>query len=143
MKKIVLILSLVLLFSPFAFAEDRYTFYERYDLSSNALVYDRTGATSTGDVVAVFTYDKKTIFISIEEIGSTNIYYQVEGRPVGELDTWSILDTGDIGRASADTSKNIAIDVTELVDYLRVGLRRQGTDGTDRINVRGIFRKSN
>jgi len=121
----------------------RHTFYERYDPSSTSYVYDDTGATTTGDVVDVFTYDLKTIFISCEALGSTEVSYQIEGRCVGELDTWSILDTGAMGKASDDTSLNIAIDVTELVDYVRVGIGEVTGDGADRINVRGIFRKSN
>jgi len=30
---------------------------------------------------------------------------------------WAILDVVDMGSASAETSKNVAIDVTETVDF--------------------------
>jgi len=143
MRIIALCIAIVLCLATSASAEQRHTFYERYDPASAAFVYDDTGSTSTGDTVSVFTYDLKTIFISVEEMASTNIAYRIEGRPVGELDTWSILDEGDFGKSSSDASKNFAIDVTELTDYLRVGLKYQTTDGTDKVNVRGIFRRSN
>lgn len=144
MKKWVLFIILSILICPVASAEMRHTFYERYDPSkTGGFVYDSTGAETTGDDEDVFTYDFKTIFISCEEINSTEIAYQIEGRPVGELDTWSILDTGGIGANSSDNNKNFAIDVTELVDYIRVGLGHVTGDGSDRINVRGIFRRKN
>lgn len=139
----VLLIVLSLFVCSVASAEMRHTFYERYDPAATSFVYDDTGSATTGDVVSVFTYDLKTIFITNEALGSTEVNYRIEGRCVGELDTWSVLDEGSIGSASADAAKNIAIDVTELVDYLRVGLHYSGTSGTDAINVRGIFRRSN
>lgn len=144
MKRIIFCITvgLVFLMASTCLAERRHTFYDRYDPSSDDWVYDDTGATTTGDVADVFTFDKKTIFISFEDFNSTEISYKIEGRCVGELDTWSILDTGEMGTASADSSKNVAIDITELVDYLRVGLRVTGNDA-DKINVRGIFRRGN
>ena len=143
MKKVFVFLILLFICSP-AYGEVRHTFYERYNpiSASGVFVYDDTGATTTGDVVDVFTYDVKTVFISSEAVASLQVDYQIEGRCVGELDTWSILDTGSFGSASGDAANNIAVDVTELVDYLRVGLR-VWTNGADRINVRGIFRKGN
>lgn len=138
--KTVFFIVLGLFVSFNAYAEMRHTFFDGYNPSSSSYVYDDTGATTTGDVAAVTTYNKKTIFISTETIGSAEIGYCIEGRIIGELDTWSTLDTGNFGANSADTSTNIAVDVTELVDYLRVGLRAID-DGTDAINVRGLFQK--
>lgn len=144
MRIIIICMALVLCLAQNVSAEMRHTFYDAYNpANTTTFVYDDTGATTTGDVVECFTYDLKTIFISCETIASAQIEYQVEGRCVGELDTWSILDSGYIGAASGDSSKNIAIDVTELVDYLRVGLGDVVSDGEDAINVRGIFRRSN
>lgn len=142
MRIVIICIAIVLCLAVSANAEQRHTFYEAYNPASAAFVYDDTGATTTGDVVDVFTYDLKTIFISVEQMASDDVYYQIEGRPVGERDTWSVLDEGAFGKASADTERNFAIDVTELTDYIRVGLKVTG-DGVDRINVRGIFRKSN
>ena len=126
-----------------ASAEMRHTFFSEYNLASTSWVYDSTGATSTGDTADVFTYDKKTIFITPELLNTNNIEYRIEGRAIGDLTSWYVLDYGEIGKASNDTSKHLAIDVTELVDYLRVGLRVLASDGADRITIRGIFRKSN
>lgn len=125
-----------------AYAEKRYTFFESYNPSSTSFTYTASGDI-TDNTATVFPYDKKTIFINAELMETTNMDYQIEGRAVGELDTWSILDSGDIGGLSEPESKNIAIDVTELVDYLRVGLRIIEGDSQDLINVRGIFRRGN
>ena len=143
MKKIIILLALILFFYSLCYAEERHTFYEYYNPSSTSWVYDSTGDTATGDTASVFTYDKKTIFINAVTIGSTSIMYQIEGRAVGEIDKWSILDSGEFGAASANTARNFVIDVTELVDFIRVGLRIQAGDNSDSINVRGIFRKAN
>ena len=139
MRVIVFLLALLFMASS-AEAEVRHTFYERYDPSSSSFVYDDTGATTTGNVVSVFTYDIKSIHISSELIGSTQLTWRVEGRVVGELDTWSVLTSGHMGTASGDAVNNVVVEISELVDYLRVGLRVFG-DGTDAINVRGVFRK--
>lgn len=144
MKRIVVLLGLIFLWSSFVYAEDRHTFYEHFNPTSSSWVYTSSASgDATGDVADVFTYDKKTIFINCLSLGSTSIQYRIEGRSVGEIDGWSILDTGEFGTASADTAKNIAIDVTELVDFIRVGLRVQQSNAIDLINIRGIFRKSN
>lgn len=141
-KTLLVVLSLFLCTS--VFAEMRHTFYERYDPESATNVYDDSGATTTGDVVSVFTYDQKSIIFSTEKLQSGYIEYSIEGRPVGELDTWSIIQLGGFGTASANQNKNFVVEVSELIDYLRVGLRiTRGNTTGDKINVRGIFRKGN
>ena len=143
MKKIIVLLGLLFLWSSFLYAEDRHTFYEHFDPTSSSWIYSSSGDAATGDTADVFTYDKKTIFFNCPVVNSTSIRYQIEGRSVTEIDGWSILDSGEFGAASSDTAKNFAIDVTELVDFIRVGLKIQVGNATDLINIKGIFRKSN
>ena len=119
--------------------EERKDFYTYFDPSSTT-VYSQALATSTGDQVAVNGYTKKTIQVESSQVGEY-IHINVDGRLNGMIDTgnWTTLDTIEYGITSADTSKNIVLDVTEMVDFLRVGVRSEGTAGTSYITIKGVF----
>lgn len=142
MKKILGIIS-VLFFAGNLYAGqviERHNFYNRYDPASGSFVYDNTGATATGDQVAVNTYSRKSIQISGITVGE-DIQIRIEGRSKDQVNTpnWAILDVVNFGSASADTSKNIVVDVTEYVDFLRVGIKTNGASGASNIDVEGLF----
>jgi hypothetical protein len=125
--------------------EERHDFYTYYDplnpgAQNATYVYNEAGATSTGDQVVVNGYTRKTIQISPITVGEY-IHIRIEGRSKDMLDTpnWAILDEVQFGNSSADTSKNVVVDVTEIVDFLRVGIRSEGSAGQSKIYIRGIF----
>lgn len=119
---------------------ERHDFYSLYDPTSSAFVYDDAGDTATGDQVAVNTYTKSSIQITGVLVGEY-IEVRVEGRLKDQTNapTWAVLDNIGFGASSSDTSINQVIEVTEYVDFLRVGMRQIGTNGTSRIDIRGIF----
>ena len=140
MKKIIFVL-MVLFFVGEAFAGqtiEHKRFFKLYD-PTTSWVYGQTTSSSTGDQIAVNTYTQKTIQISSIDLGE---YFEVkiEGRSMEQRDTpnWALLDYVGIGAASSDTSRNIIVDVTEYVDFLRIGIRSY-TSGNSRIDVEGIF----
>ena len=145
MKRVIFVL-LLLLYLWIGTAEaqiiERHNFYSVYDPLSSSFVYtdDATDTSATGDEVAVNTYLQKTIQVSAIEVGEY-IEVRVEGRSLNQTNTpnWAILDTAGFGTTSADTSLNFVIDVTEYVDFLRVGIRQVGTNATSRIDIEGIF----
>jgi len=126
---------------------ERHTFYSLYDPASTSFVYSDAGATSTGDQVAVNTYTHKTIQVT-GVLVNENVHIQIEGRSKNQVNdsaienatNWAVLDTVQFGSASANTSVNKVVDVTEYVDFLRVGIRQDGgSSGTSYIDVEGLF----
>lgn len=147
MKRILLVLLLMTI--PLLTAEAaeifRHNFYERYDPTSADFVYDDAGTTSTGDQVAVNTYLQKSIQITGITVGE-DIKIQIEGRSKdqinvrsGRVANWAILDTVVFGASSADNAINQVVEVTEYVDFLRVGIKTDGASGTSSIDIEGIF----
>lgn len=127
----------------------RHNFFARYDPTATTFVYtDDSGDTSaTGDQVAVNTYLQKSIQITGVTVGES-IQVRIEGRSKNQtnvaaasgVDNFAILDIIQFGSASADSSINQVVDVTEYVDFLRVGIRQDDVaGGTSRIDVEGIF----
>lgn len=119
---------------------ERFAFYDRYDPASTSFVYSQAGATATGDQVAVNTYTRKSIQISGITVGEY-IQIRIEGRSKDQVNTpnWAILDVVEFGQASADTSINQVVDVTEYVDFIRVGIRQLGANAVSNIDVQGLF----
>ena len=142
MKRILFIGIILLAIIDFAFAGqtiERQDFYDRYDPTST-MVYNQTNSSATGDQATVNTYNLKTIQISPLAVNEY-IYIVIEGRLADQINTpnWAILDIVEFGSASADSAKQKVIDVTEYVDFLRVGIRNFGTNGTSKIDIKGIF----
>ena len=142
MKKAIIGILAILFLSANLYAGqviERHNFYNAYDPTST-VVYDPTNSTATGDQVAVNTYSRKTIQISPVSVNEY-VYITIEGRSLSQIDTpnWAILDVVQFGTASADTAKQVIVDVTEYVDFLRVGVKNSGTNGTSRIDIEGLF----
>ena len=118
---------------------ERYNFYNRYDPTSTT-VYNPTDSSATGDQVAVNTYSRKSIQISPIQVNEY-VYITIEGRSLSQVNTpnWAILDVVEFGSASTDVAKQKVVDVTEYVDFLRVGIRNFGTNGTSLIDIEGLF----
>lgn len=118
---------------------ERHNFYNRYDPTSTQ-VYDPTNSSATGDQVAVNTYSRKTIQIAPISVNEY-VYITIEGRSLSQTNTpnWAILDVVEFGAASADTAKQKIIDVTEYVDFIRIGVKNFGTNGTSSIDIEGLF----
>lgn len=118
---------------------ERHNFYSLYDPTSTQ-VYDPTNSSATGDDVAVNTYSRKTIQIAPITVDEY-VYITIEGRSLSQVNApnWSILDVVEFGSASADTAKQVMVDVTEYIDFIRVGVKNLGTNGTSKIDVEGLF----
>ncbi len=147
MKKILILLLLLgLTAKAYAGYEDRKNFYSLYDPTSAVFVYSNLGVTSSGDAVAVNTATRKSIQITGVTVGEY-IEIRVEGRSKDQINqspttlrtNWAILDTVEFGNASADSAINQIVDVTEHVDFLRIGIRQLGTNGDSQIDIKGIF----
>lgn len=119
---------------------ERKNFYSLYNPSGNTPVYSNAGDTATGDVAAVNTYSRKSMQINAVT-NNEYIVITIEGRSLQQVNApaWAVLDTVEFGAASADTSKNVIVDVTEYVDFIRVGIKQFGTDGNSQIDVEGLF----
>ncbi|CAK0754743.1 exported hypothetical protein [Azospirillaceae bacterium] len=149
-KQILLTLLLLGLLAMPAYAQlsDRHDFFVEYNPASTSFVYSQAGATSTGDQVAVNTCVQKSIQITGVLVGE-DIQISIEGRSVDQINSrnqansgvanWAVLDTINFGSASADSAINQIVDVTEYVDFIRVGIRTAGKTGTSWIDIRGIF----
>ena len=140
-----LVLGILLYLAIAGTIEERHDFYTYFNpVNSNVTVptyvYDKEFATSTGDQVVVNGFTRKSIQISSPTIGEY-IHIIIQGRLKDMIDdpNWATLDSVEYGNASADTSKNLVVDVTELVDFIRVGVRSEGSAGVSHINIRGIF----
>ena len=154
MKLISILLMLSLIIIPLLTAEagqiiERKTFFADYDPISTSFVYDDDGTASTGDVVAVNTYTQKSIQITGMVVGE-NIQIRIEGRSKDQINArsqansgvanWAVLDTVNFGAASADSAINQVVEVTEYVDFLRVGVCQADiVGGVSSIDVEGIF----
>lgn len=142
MKKLLAIILFTLFGLNFAFAGqtiERHNFFKRYDPTAT-VVYDPANSSATGDQVAVNTYTRKTIQITPITVGEY-VYITIEGRSLSQTNTpnWAILDVVEFSAASNDTAKQKAIDVTEYVDFIRVGIKTLGSNGTSFIDVEGLF----
>lgn len=153
MKKVILRISLILLFISLVRVSEaaeifRKNFFDDYDPISANFVYtdDPTDTSATGDQVAVNTYLQKSIQITGVNVGEY-IQIRIEGRSknqidaaeTAEVDNFAILDIVEFGPASSDQTINQVVDVTEYVDFLRVGIRQVNTNGLSSIDIEGIF----
>jgi hypothetical protein len=151
MRKLILLVLLLLCIPHLAIAgttEEYHTFFTEYDPVSNSFVYNQAASTSTGDFVAVNTYTRKSIQITGVAVGE-DIRISIEGRSKDQLNprsylnsgvaNWAILDTVDFGSASADNAINTIVDVTEFVDFIRIGIKTYGATGTSAIDIKGLF----
>lgn len=141
MKRIVLLLTIIGL-TKLALAGqiiERHNFFNQYDPTST-MVYDSTNSSATGDQQAVNTYTRKSIQITPIKVNEY-IIINIEGRSANQKNTpnWSILDRVEFATASSDIEKQKTIDVTEYVDFLRVGVKNEGTDGASQVDIEGLF----
>lgn len=148
MKKILLLLVFFISMAGKAEPADNHNFFTSYDPTSQDFVYtkDSNDTSATGDQVAVNTYNQKTIQITGVTVGE-NITIRIEGRSRSQVNTaaasgianFAVLDVVNFGASSADTTINQIIDVTEYVDFLRVGIKNDGVAGVSAIDIEGIF----
>ena len=141
MKKVFISLMFLSMFG-YAFAGqtiERYNFYNQYNPTSTR-VYIADNSSATGNQVAVNTYTQKSIQINPISVNEY-IEIRIEGRSLNQINSpvWAILDEVEFGAASADIYKQKCIDVTEYVDFLRVGIKNSGTNGTSTIDIEGLF----
>jgi hypothetical protein len=146
------ILSFFIIQTAQAGSIERHNFFTRYDPTSISFVYtdDISDTGITGDQQAVNTYTQKSIQITGVLVGE-DIEIRIEGRSANqkntaeatEVDNFAILDIINFGRLSGDDAINKVVDVTEYVDFLRVGIRNWGANGTSAIDIEGIFTNLN
>ena len=127
-----------------SFAEDRVEFFGKFDPSSASYVYDNEGSTATGNAVAATTYGDKAIQVVIDPLGSSALEISIEGRMIDEP-SYSVVSRTEyaIGFSTSNVTGTRVTDLFQVVpgmDEIRVGVRIFGTDGTDSLTVRGLFR---
>ena len=151
-KVIYVLLVLSLMAIPLLTAESaeifRHNFFNDYDPISTSFVYtdDPADTSATGDQVAVNTYLQKSIQITGVNVGES-IQIRIEGRSKNqidaagatEVDNFAILDIVEFEAASSDQAINKIVDVTEYVDFLRVGIRQLDPNAVSSIDIEGIF----
>jgi hypothetical protein len=121
--------------------------FDSYDLGgsvgTNTYVYnDATGTNSanTDGLVEARNYtEQKSVQISVPTLGSTSIDARVESR-AGTDTAWGEIVT--VNFASATTIDHI-VNVVEYCEEIRVGVRSNGTAGTDSVTITGILRGEN
>ena len=138
MKKWLFSILFLFILTPMVYAgqiEERHYFFNLYNPTST--ISYGNGVDATGDQVAVNTYSDKTIQINGVSVNE-DVLINIQGR-LANNPYWSTLDTVEFGKASADSSINQVISVTEDVDFLRVSVQNTGTDGNSQIDVEGKF----
>lgn len=107
------------------------------DAGTNTYVYNEAEGTATSSgLVEARKYDlAKTIQIRVSTLGSTSIDARVEGR-AGTGTNWAEVTTKNF---TAGTSTDYIISAVEFLEEIRVGLRANGTAGTDVVTVTGAM----
>lgn len=88
---------------------------------------------SAGSVAVGGILDGRTVCVSIPTLGSGSILVRIEGK-VKNMTTWSNVYTFD-AFTSATTIDSI-VNISEYLSDFRIGVRIDGTNGTDVINIR-------
>lgn len=149
MKKTIFAILMLLVMTNYVFAGqiiDRHTFFNNYDPLTSSFVYYQAANTpegnqnATGDFVAVNTYTLKTIQVTATKV-SEYVEVRIEGRSLEQTNTpnWAVLDILGFGAGSSDIDRQKVVDVTEYVDFLRVGVRQVGTNNVSGVDIRGLF----
>jgi hypothetical protein len=111
--------------------------FTSFDPSLTTYVYNESGesAVTSGLMDALNIVDKRTIYVSVPVLGSTSITVRAEGKHKGSTE-WA-----EINSQTFSTATSIAViwPVLEFSGDIRVGVKRDGTDGTDSVNVSGEF----
>jgi hypothetical protein len=147
MRRIIFAVVFLFLLVGTCHAQALKTYFNMYDPPSTSYVYGQPkiqlgGVTATGDVTSVNTYPYKCIQVTGNNV-KEYVHITIEGRVDGEIDSpqWSVLQNVEMGAASADTSKCKVVIIAETVDWIRVGIRYEGTQVTgSRINVKGSYK---
>lgn len=117
-----------------------FVFFSGIDPGGTWTVYnDDHGSSTTDGQVAVRNMDlDKTIQIHVQVLGSTNIYYTIEGN-FGTDSSWAMLFDDTITAAHSVGSDTV-IPIAEWCDNIRVGLKSGGSSGVDEVYVTGSMR---
>lgn len=116
-------------------------FFQGDAVASRNYLYQRDSVASTVESsiagqVDVSGYDLKSfqIIVPTKETAASAITYKIEGR-MNPLATFTIISTASILPAG------LFVNVTHNVDYIRVGVKKEGT-GTAKVSVVGYLGES-
>jgi hypothetical protein len=126
----------------------QHVFFNGYNPTENIFVYNNATPDSsvnniyaTGDQVAINGYINNSIQINASGVAEyTEV--QICGRIAGVVNSpeWVVLSTNAFGAASADSFKSVLVDISSYhVDFIKVGIRRSGTNGANHVDVVGNF----
>lgn len=106
------------------------------EAGTNTYVYNEAEGTlaSSGEVSAK-AYVNRTIQIRVATLGSTSIDVRPEGR-VGTDTNWGEITTKNF---TAATTIDYVIPINEFLEDIRVGVRSNGTVGTDSVTISGAM----
>ena len=113
-------------------------FFSYYNVSNcSNYVYDENGNTGiTYGQVNVRDHRWKTIQIGVPILGSSSVTVQVEGRTSAGVSWAQVM----VKTFAAGTGIDHLYDVTmPQLDWIRVGIKCNGTDGVDAVDVYGAF----
>lgn len=119
------------------------TWFNSYDLGGSIgtqtfyIYNDQVGSSTADGLVEARNYTRsRTVQISVPVLGSTSIDVRIEGR-AGTDTAWGEIVTKNF--AAATTIDHI-VNGVEYTEEYRVGVRANGTAGTDQITITGILR---
>jgi len=111
-----------------------HTFFSAYDVASTSYVYDSAGGTAaTSGQLDVQRFDQKTILVMITTLTSTSVDVRIEAKVYG---TWGNVWTKNY---TAATSVAELVNVTESMEYIRVGMKVNTNVAGDSFTVLGNF----
>lgn len=118
-------------------------FFDEYTPpGTNTFYYNSVNGTSStsGAVSVPGIFTAKTVLVSVPTLGSTSITVRVEGK-TRNSNEWGEIYT--FGTFTAATTIESVVNVVEYVNQLRVGIKANGTKGTDTVSVTGDFISAN
>lgn len=112
-------------------------FYSAFNPTSTSYIYNEAGgqAIADGEIDLRHIHSSGIVQISVPTLGSVSLDVRVEARIAGSS-TWGLIYSKNY---TAATTIDKIVNISEMIDYLRVGVKTT-TDGTDVINIAGNFR---
>ena len=106
--------------------------YTAFNPTSATYIYNEAGesAAASGEVDLTGHFGKKTVAISVPQLGSTSLDFRLEGQVGTAMTTWGLIETLTI---DATTTIDTLIEISEYITAYRLGVK-VNTNGTDVIN---------
>jgi len=117
-----------------------HVFFREYNptLLAASLAYNSSGGQgATAGQFKVAPYGRREIHYQVRALVSASLAMSIQGRQ-DFMGTWTEIAT--IVTTAAQSNRMAVFSVTEIVDWMRVGVRAASPTGTDRVTIYGGFK---